>query len=116
MQQAFVNLRTGSPKPLQPPVEGYIDQIAPPLRSMLDQVLTSAAIGSPDTVRTALRAFIARTEADELMITAQIFDHAARRRSYEIAADIRNEDGTSDGIADSMGAGTGRIESRAATA
>ncbi len=89
MQQAFVNLRTGQPKPLPPPVEGYIDQIAPPLRSMLDQVLTSAAIGSPGTVRKALEAFIARTGADELMITAQMFDHAARRRSYEIAAEVR---------------------------
>jgi luciferase family oxidoreductase group 1 len=92
MQQAFVNLRTGQPKPLQPPVEGYIDQIAPQLRSMLDQVLTSAAIGSPDTVRKALQAFIARTGADELMVTAQIFDHTARRRSYEIAAEVRGAD------------------------
>ena len=92
MQQAFVNLRTGQPKPLQPPSEGYLERIEPPLRSMLDQVLTSAAIGSPDTVRTALRAFIARTGADELMLTAQIFDHTARRRSYEIAAEIRNTD------------------------
>ena len=53
-------------------------------------MLSCAAIGSPDTVRQALEAFIARTGADELMITAQIFDHAARLRSYEIAADIRN--------------------------
>ncbi len=102
MQQAFVNLRTGHPKPLPPPVEGYLDQIAPQLRSMLDQVLTSAAIGSPDTVQKALQAFIARTGADELMITAQIFDHTARRRSYEIAAEVRGAGGagSTDGTAD----------------
>jgi hypothetical protein len=39
-------------------------------------------------VRDALAAFVERTKADELMITAQIFDHAARLRSYEITADI----------------------------
>jgi alkanesulfonate monooxygenase SsuD/methylene tetrahydromethanopterin reductase-like flavin-dependent oxidoreductase (luciferase family) len=55
---------------------------------MLADVLTCAAIGSPQTVRDVLAAFIERTKADELMITAQIFDHAARLRSYEIAADI----------------------------
>ena len=92
MQQAFVNLRTGNPKPLPPPVEGFLARIDPQLRSMLDQVLTSAAIGSPDTVRKALAAFIARTGADELMITAQIFDHTARRRSYEITAEVRSAD------------------------
>jgi hypothetical protein len=36
-----------------------------------------------------LAAFIAETGVDEIMITAQIFDHAARLRSFEIAADIR---------------------------
>ena len=95
MQQAFVNLRTGQPRPLPPPVEGYLERIEPPLRSMLDQVLTSAAIGAPGTVRKALEAFIARTGADELMVTAQIFDHAARLRSYEIAAQVRGADGAS---------------------
>ena len=89
-QQAFVNLRSGRPARLPPPVEGYISRIGPQERAILDQVLSCAAIGSPDTVRQALEAFIARTGADELMITAQIFDHAARLRSYEIAAGIRN--------------------------
>ena len=44
----------------------------------------------PDTVRRQLQAFIERTGADELMITAQIFDHQARLRSYEIAAQARD--------------------------
>jgi hypothetical protein len=37
-------------------------------------------------VREGLRAFVASTGADELMVTAQIFDHAARKRSFEILA------------------------------
>ncbi len=56
---------------------------------LLDQVLACSAIGSRDTVKNALEDFIEQTEADELMITSQIFDQAARLRSYEITADIR---------------------------
>ena len=88
MQQAFVNLRSGYPKRLQPPVTGYLDSIAPHQRDVLDEVLSSAAIGSPDTVKRSLQEFIARTGADELMITSQIFDHAARLRSYQITAGL----------------------------
>jgi alkanesulfonate monooxygenase SsuD/methylene tetrahydromethanopterin reductase-like flavin-dependent oxidoreductase (luciferase family) len=51
-------------------------------------------VGSPETVRRGLDAFIARTGADEIMITAQIFDHAARLRSFEIAAAARAELGS----------------------
>jgi luciferase family oxidoreductase group 1 len=89
MQQAFVNLRSGRPGRLQPPVEGYLDQVGPQERAMLDQVLSCAAIGSPATVAAQLKAFVERTGADELMITSQIFEHAARLRSYEIAADVQ---------------------------
>jgi len=88
MQQAFINLRSGRPTKLKPPVEGYLDLLSPPERSMLDSVLSCSAIGSPATVSAQLKAFIERTGADELMVTSQIFDHAARLRSYEITADI----------------------------
>jgi luciferase family oxidoreductase group 1 len=92
MQQAFVNLRSGRPTRLQPPVSGYLEQLGPQERSMLDQVLSSSAIGSPETVSARMKAFIARTGADELMITCQIFDHAKRLRSYEITAGIDRAD------------------------
>jgi alkanesulfonate monooxygenase SsuD/methylene tetrahydromethanopterin reductase-like flavin-dependent oxidoreductase (luciferase family) len=70
-------------------VEGYSQRIPPELQGMLDQVLSCSAIGSPETVRRQLQAFTARTGADELMITSQMFDHAARLRSFEIAAQAR---------------------------
>ena len=89
MQQAFVNLRSGRPTPLPPPMAGYETQLPAPAKALLADVLTCSAVGSPDTVRQALNAFIDRTRPDELMITAQIFDHSARLRSFEIAADIR---------------------------
>jgi luciferase family oxidoreductase group 1 len=88
MQQAFVNLRSGRPSQLPPPLEGYDTHLAPPTKAMLADVLASSAIGSPDTVRRGLASFIDRTHPDELMLTSQIFDHAARLRSYEIAADV----------------------------
>jgi alkanesulfonate monooxygenase SsuD/methylene tetrahydromethanopterin reductase-like flavin-dependent oxidoreductase (luciferase family) len=89
MQQAFVNLRSGRPTKLRPPVRGYLESLDLPERMMLDSVLSCSAIGAPDTVAAQMKAFIARTRPDELMITSQIFDHAARLRSYEITAQIR---------------------------
>ncbi len=88
LQQAFVNLRTGHPGPLPPPVEGYAESLDPSARSILGQALSCAIVGSHDTVRQGLDAFLARTGADELMVTAQVFDHAARVRSFEILADV----------------------------
>jgi luciferase family oxidoreductase group 1 len=89
MQQAFVNLRSGRPTQLPPPMEGFDEQLPPPAKAMLAEVLSCTAVGSPQTVRSALAAFIARTKADELMITSQIFDHQARLHSYEITAEVR---------------------------
>jgi len=88
MQQAFVNLRSGRPSRLQPPVAGYEERLTPPERAILEQTLSCSAIGAPGTVRQALEAFVARTGADELMITSQIFDHKARLRSYEITSGL----------------------------
>jgi luciferase family oxidoreductase group 1 len=88
MQQAFVSLRSGRPSQLAAPVEGYLERIGPQERAILDQVLSCASIGDSEVVRTDLDNFIQRTQADELMITSQIFDHAARLRSFEIAARV----------------------------
>jgi luciferase family oxidoreductase group 1 len=88
MKQAFVNLRSGRPSQLPPPLDGYEHTLPPAATAMLAEVLSSSAIGSRDTVARALAAFIERTRPDELMLTSMIFDHSARLRSYEIAADI----------------------------
>jgi luciferase family oxidoreductase group 1 len=89
-QQAFVNLRSGRPARLPPPRPGYREQVGAAERALLDSVLSCSTIGAPDTVRAGLQAFIRRTGADELMIACQMFDHAARLRSYEIAAQARD--------------------------
>ena len=89
-QQSFVSLRSGRPIRLPPPVEGYTETLPPAARAMLDTVLSCAAVGSPDTVKHTMREFIARTQADELIITCNTFDHQARLRSYELVAGLRS--------------------------
>jgi luciferase family oxidoreductase group 1 len=89
LQQAFIALRTGNPGKLPPPVDDIETRLEPMARSMLDQVLSTAVVGSPQTVRDGLIAFAQSTGADELMITSSIYDHAARLRSFEIAAGTR---------------------------
>jgi luciferase family oxidoreductase group 1 len=93
VQQAFVNLRTGRPTALQPPRPGYYESLSGAEQALLDEVLSCAAIGSPSTVRRQLDEFIARAGADEIIATSQIYDHAARVRSYEILASVRGSMG-----------------------
>ncbi len=88
LQQAFVNLRRGRPGPLEPPIDSMDGQWSELERAQVDHALSCSVVGSKETVGRGLDAFIARTEPDELMITAQIFDHAARVRSYEIVASL----------------------------
>jgi alkanesulfonate monooxygenase SsuD/methylene tetrahydromethanopterin reductase-like flavin-dependent oxidoreductase (luciferase family) len=89
VQQAFVNLRLGRPSQLPPPQAGLLEQLPASARLMLDEALSASAIGTPTMVRDALAAFIARTRADELIITSGVFDHAARLRSFQLAAQCR---------------------------
>ncbi len=88
--QQFINLHRGSPGRLQPPVDD-IEAVSTPMeRAGAERALSCSFIGAPETVASGLRSFIATTGADELIITAQIHDHAARLRSFEIAAEIRD--------------------------
>jgi len=88
LMQAFIALRSGTPAQLPPPAPGYYESLSPAQRAGLDHVLSCSAVGGPDKVRAAIQTFIAQTGADELMITSQTFDHAARLRSFEIVAEL----------------------------
>jgi luciferase family oxidoreductase group 1 len=90
LQQQLVSLRRGTPGPLPPPVDNMDDHWSPFERAGVEQALAYSVVGAPDTVRRGLEAFIAETHADELMLTAQIYDHAARLRSFDIAAEMRD--------------------------
>ncbi|MBB3899267.1 LLM class flavin-dependent oxidoreductase [Roseococcus suduntuyensis] len=88
LQQAFVNLRSGRPGKLPRPVEGFEASLDLRARATLDHALACSVVGGPETVRHGIAEFVARTGADELMVTAQIHDHAARVRSFEILAEV----------------------------
>ena len=83
--QALINLRLGTPGPLPPPVAGFEKTLDAQQQIILSQVSSASAVGTADQVREQVEAFIAQTGADELVIVGQIFDHAERIRSYEIA-------------------------------
>src|SRR5262245_25734988 len=85
VQQAFLNLRRGTPGRLPPPRPGFSESLAPSERAMIDHALSCSAIGSAETVRRWLDDFVSRTAADELIVASQTFDHAARLRSFEVA-------------------------------
>jgi len=86
LQQQFVNLRRGTPGQLQPPVDSMDEYWSPMEKAQLEHSLAYAIVGSQDTVRAQITEFVDFTKADELMITAQIYDHDARLHSYELTA------------------------------
>jgi luciferase family oxidoreductase group 1 len=84
-QQSFINLRRGRPGLIPPPIDDIESYASPAERYGVDHSLACAVVGSADTVRAGLAAFIERHRPDELMVTANIFDHAKRKRSFELA-------------------------------
>ncbi len=87
-QQAFTQLRLGRPGQLPPPQRGYLETLPPVLCDMLRHVLSCSAIGTLDSVARQMRAFIADTQADELILTTNTYDPAARLASYEAVAQL----------------------------
>jgi luciferase family oxidoreductase group 1 len=90
-QQSFINLRTGRPSRLPPPVRGYAESLPPMARELLDHILSCTAIGSPDTVARQMQAFVDETQPDELIVTCNMYDHAARLHSFEIVAQVHEK-------------------------
>ncbi len=84
IQQAFANLRLGRPGKMPPPVENL--QLDPMVEAGIAQALSCAVVGGPGKAKAGIRAFAQRWGADELMVTSSVWDHARRKRSFEIAA------------------------------
>jgi alkanesulfonate monooxygenase SsuD/methylene tetrahydromethanopterin reductase-like flavin-dependent oxidoreductase (luciferase family) len=93
LEQAFLNLRTGKAGRLPPPVDDMARIYAEAGMALGGGhgPLSRAVVGAPEAVRQGLEAFISRYQPDEVIVTSQIFDHAARVRSYEILAQVRAE-------------------------
>jgi luciferase family oxidoreductase group 1 len=88
VQQAVINLRSGRPGRLPPPIDNIDAILDGRAQMILDRVLECAVVGSRESVATGLKDFIAAHRPDELMLTAQLFDHAKRLRSFEIVSQI----------------------------
>jgi luciferase family oxidoreductase group 1 len=85
-QQSFANILRGRRGRLPPPVDDIESYWTPPEKERASAMLRRSFVGSPQTVRAGLDAFVAETGADELIVAAAIHDHAARLRSYELLA------------------------------
>ncbi|OQW40216.1 MAG: alkane 1-monooxygenase [Proteobacteria bacterium SG_bin5] len=85
--QAFVALRSGRPIALPPPKPGYRESLPAAARAMLDRVLECSAVGGPAKLADDLAAILRRTQADELILSSGIYDHAARKHSLTRAAE-----------------------------
>lgn len=91
LQQSFVNLRRGKFGLVPAPIDDIEVFWTEQEKAGVERALGCAVVGDSDTVRNGIRDFIARHRPDELMLTANIFDHAARLRSFEIAASVRGQ-------------------------
>ncbi len=89
--QAFVRLRSGDPGKLPPPVPGYRDSLPPEARAMLASMDAARAVGSPATVGSAIARFVARTQADEIIVAGATHDPEARHRSLALTMEAMRE-------------------------
>jgi alkanesulfonate monooxygenase SsuD/methylene tetrahydromethanopterin reductase-like flavin-dependent oxidoreductase (luciferase family) len=89
--QSFLRLVRGTPGQMQPPVETMEGVWTEQEKALVEARLGGSIIGDAAMVKTGLTRILDATKADELMINAMIYDHAARLRSYEIVADVRQE-------------------------
>jgi luciferase family oxidoreductase group 1 len=89
-QQAFTNLFRGTRGQLLPPIDDIERYWAPHEKAQAQRMLECSFVGSSDTVRSGLSRFVADTGADEVIVAAAIYDHAARLRSYELLAEAFN--------------------------
>jgi len=85
-QQAFTNMLRGARGKLQPPIDDIETYWTPREKAQASRMLTCAFVGSPETVRAGLTKFVADTGADEVIVAAAVYAHAARLRSYELLA------------------------------
>jgi luciferase family oxidoreductase group 1 len=90
LQQSFVQLQRGYPRQLQPPVDSMEGRWSEMEQAGVERFLGASVVGSPETVRSGLESFLTATNADELIVSAPIYDHAARLNSFKSVIEVRN--------------------------
>ncbi len=86
VQQRIIGMVRGARGLTQPPVDNIDALWGPHEKAHAERMLACSFVGAPETVRRGLQDFVARTGADELMVTCGVYDHAAKLRSYEMLA------------------------------
>ncbi len=86
-QMSFANLLRGKRGLTQPPIDDIETYWTPMEKAQAMQMLSHSIIGSPDTVRAGIASLVRETQADELMIVSDIYDHAARLKSFSLIAE-----------------------------
>jgi luciferase family oxidoreductase group 1 len=89
LQQSFITLRRGMPGQLPPPVDNLEGLASPAEKANLNHSLVYSFVGSPETIAPRLQSFLDATQPDELIVAGHIYDHAARLRSFELVAQLR---------------------------
>jgi luciferase family oxidoreductase group 1 len=84
---AFLKLRQGRPEPLATPEEAAAYPYTDQERAFAEDRFADQAVGSPQTVRGQLESLLARTGANELMLTTMVYDIGDRIRSFELIAE-----------------------------
>jgi luciferase family oxidoreductase group 1 len=90
-QQHATRMRRNTRGQLPPPIDDIETFWTPYEKVSVSEQLSCSVVGSPETVRRGLQALVEKTGADELIMAGQIFDHKARLRSFEIAAQAARE-------------------------
>ena len=85
-QMSFTNMFRGARTLSQPPIDDIESYWSPAEKAQATQMLARSIVGSPDTVQAGLSSLVAETGADELIIVSDVYEHAARLRSFELIA------------------------------
>ena len=92
VQQAFINLRRGTPGPVPAPIDNITEYASEFELTQIEQSLAYSAVGSAETVQRKLRGILEETKPDELMLAGHFYEHAARLRSFQLAAEVLKPD------------------------
>ena len=84
MQMRFTDMVRNRRGKLQPPIDDIEAYWQPHEKMHAQGMLKYAFVGSPQTVKPQMNAFLDETRLDEVMVTSMIYDHEARKRSYEL--------------------------------
>ena len=87
-QMSFANIFRGARGLSQPPIDDIETYWSPMEKAQAKRMLARSIIGSPDTVRAGIDALVKETQADELIVVSDVYDHATRLRSFELIAEV----------------------------